>query len=118
MQIFHNSRCGKSRNAIQFFEGHGFKLEIIEYLKFPPTISGLKEIIAKSGLKAEDFVRKNEAEFKEIPNNNNLSDAELIEQMVKHPILIQRPIVISEKGVWVARSEEKLHEILHILQSK
>lgn len=118
MQIFHNSRCGKSRNAIQFFESHGFKLELIEYLKNPPTISRLKEIITKSGIKVEDFVRKSEAEFKETPNNTDLNDAQLIELMVLHPILIQRPIVISEKGIWIARTDEKLQEILHILQAK
>ena len=107
IQIFHNSRCSKSRQCLSLIENSGKKFEVIKYLENPPTITELTEIISKLGIDPIELVRKKEKIWIEEFKNKTFSSQELIEIMVKNPILIERPIVINGKKAVVARPIEK-----------
>lgn len=112
IQLFHNSRCSKSRQCLSLFENSGKKFEIIKYLENPPSIAELTELISKLGINPIDLVRKKEKLWIEEFKNKGLSAKELIEIMVKNPILIERPIVIKGDKAVVARPLEKALEII------
>jgi arsenate reductase len=107
IQIFHNSRCSKSRQCLSLIENSGKKFEVIKYLENPPTITELTEIISKLGIDPIELVRKKEKIWIEEFKNKTFSSQELIEIMVKNPILIERPIVINGEKAIVARPIEK-----------
>jgi len=113
VKILHNPRCSKSRQTLALIEEKGISPEIVEYLKSPPSKTELKEIIQQLGLKPRDLMRKGESEYKE----NNLADAsltdeELIDAMIAHPKLIERPIVLKEGQARLGRPPEAVLEIL------
>ncbi len=111
--IYHNPRCSKSRSSLQLLEEQGVQAEVVEYLKTPPSKKQLKEILNMLGLKPRQLMRTHEAEYKE--NNladESLTDAQLIDAMVKFPKLIERPIVISNGKAAIGRPPEKILEIL------
>lgn len=112
IQIYHNSRCGKSRECLVFLENSGQKYEIIKYLEDVPTFEKLKEIIEKIGIKPIELVRRKEkiwiADFKD----KSLNDDEIIQAMVSNPILIERPIVINGNKAVIARPLENAAAIL------
>jgi arsenate reductase len=112
IQIYHNSRCSKSRQCLSLIENSGKKFEVIKYLENPPTIAELTEIISKLEIEAIDLVRKKEKIWVEEFKDKVLSPKEIIEIMVKNPILIERPIVISENKAVVARPIEKALAII------
>jgi arsenate reductase len=105
--IFHNSRCLKSRQCLSLIENSSKKFEVIKYLEIPPTIDELTEIISKLEIAPIDLVRKKEKIWIEEFKNKSLSSKDLIEIMVKNPILIERPIVINGNKAIVARPIEK-----------
>jgi arsenate reductase len=111
--IYHNPRCGKSRQTLQLLKDQGIEPVIIEYLKTPPTAKELDGILQKLGMEPRDLMRKSEAEYK----NLTLGDAELdrqtlIQAMVEHPILIERPIVLANSKAAVGRPPENVLAIL------
>jgi len=111
--IYHNPRCGKSRQTLQLLKDQGIEPVIIEYLKTPPTAKELDGILQKLGKEPRDLMRKSEAEYK----NLTLGDAELdrqtlIQAMVEHPILIERPIVLANSKAAVGRPPENVLAIL------
>jgi len=111
--IYHNPRCGKSRQTLQLLKDQGIEPVIIEYLKTPPTAKELDGILQKLGMEPRDLMRKSEAEYK----NLTLGDAELdrqtlIQAMVEHPILIERPIVLANCKAAVGRPPENVLAIL------
>lgn len=112
IQIYHNSRCGKSRECLVFLENSGQKFEIIKYLEDIPSFDELKEIIKKLDIKPIELVRQKEkiwiANFK----NTELTDDEIIQAMISNPILIERPIVINGDKAIIARPLEKVAAIL------
>ena len=110
--IFHNPRCGKSRDALKLLQQAGVDVEVIEYLNTPPTAAQLKSILRKLGIKPEALVRKGEAIYKEQYAGKTLSDAEWIAAMVEHPILIQRPIVVKGDQAVVGRPAECVLSVL------
>ena len=112
IQIYHNSRCSKSRQCLSLIENSGKKFEVIKYLENPPTISELTNLISKLGIEPIDLVRKKEKLWIENYKNKVLSSNELIEIMSKNPILIERPIVIKGNKAVVARPIEKSLEII------
>ena len=112
IQIYHNSRCSKSRQCLSLIENSGKKFEVIKYLENPPTISELTNLISKLGIEPIDLVRKKEKLWIENYKNKVLSSNELIEIMSKNPILIERPIVINGNKAVVARPIEKSLEII------
>ena len=115
IQIYHNSRCSKSRQCLSLIENSGKKFEVIKYLENPPTISELTNLISKLGIEPIDLVRKKEKLWIENYKNKVLSSNELIEIMSKNPILIERPIVIKGNKAVVARPIEKFLEIIYYL---
>lgn len=112
IQIFHNSRCTKSRECLAFIEESGLDYEVVNYLDAIPTFEGLKEIIRKLELTPLALVRQKEklwiADFKGKP----MTDEQIIQAMVSNPILIERPIVIIGEKAIIARPLENIHSIL------
>ena len=96
VKIYHNPRCGKSRDTLKLLEAQGIKAEVIEYLKTPPTEAEMHDILDKLGLKPRELMRKSEPEYKENGlADDSLSDEELIAAMLRIPKLIERPIVLA-----------------------
>ena len=94
--IYHNPKCSKSRQTLKLLEEQGGNPAIIEYLQNPPTAEKLKEILSLLGMSPRDLMRKKEDEYKKLGlANSNLSDGDLIDFMVRNPILIERPIVLA-----------------------
>ena len=112
IQIYHNSRCSKSRECLNLLEHSGVEFEIIKYLVTPPTFEELEEIIKKLGINPIELIRKKEKLWTENFKNKVFTAKELIQIMVSNPILIERPIVINGNKAIVARPVEKTSEIL------
>ncbi len=113
VKIYHNPRCSKSRQTLQLLQERGVEPEVIEYLKNPPSHPELSAILDMLEMEPRDLMRKNESEYKE--NNlddNSLDRQTLIEAMVNHPILIERPIVVANDKAAIGRPPEKVLEIL------
>ncbi len=111
--IYHNPRCTKSRQTMDLLAENGFAPETVEYLKSPPTAEKLKEILTLLGMAPRDLMRKKEDEYAELGlDNPSLTDAELIGFMVKHPILMERPIVLANGKAAIGRPPEQVLEIL------
>lgn len=112
IKIYHNARCSKSREGLCFIENLNQPFEVINYLENPLTYNELKDIITILGIKPIELVRTKETIWKENFKDQNLTDEAIIQAMVDHPKLIERPIVINNKKAVVARPAEKIAEIL------
>ena len=113
VNIFHNPRCSKSRQTLALLEEQGINPTIIEYLKTPITKDKLIEILSLLGLAPRDLMRKKEELYVEKDlDNPSLSDTELIDIMVKNPILIERPIVLANGKAALGRPPEQVLIIL------
>ena len=112
MKIYHNTRCSKSRCALDILEQKGIKPEIIEYLKSTPSKEELIELLAMLGMKPLELIRKNETIYKEKYKGQDLTDDQWIEAMLEYPILIERPIVVKDGKAIIARPAEKILEFL------
>lgn len=110
--IYHNNRCSKSRCALEELEKSGKEFEVVYYLDTPPNVAELTAIVAKLGIEPLALIRKGEQVFTDNYKGKTLTDVEWIEAMVKHPILIERPIVVSGDQAVIARPTEKIQEIL------
>jgi len=113
VRIYHNPRCSKSRETLEIIRQAGIEPEIIEYLKTPPDAKTLSGLLTNLGMLPRDIMRRAEEPYKTL----KLDDAEkdnqaLITAMVENPILIERPIVVTQKGVRLCRPPEKVKEIL------
>ncbi|MCW2652890.1 MAG: arsC 1 [Mycobacterium sp.] len=109
--IYHNPRCSTSRNALQLLRDNGFDPTVVEYLKTPPTRGQLADMIRDAGIGVRAAVRKKEAQYTEL-NLADASDDELLDAMAAHPILIERPFVVTPKGTRLARPVDAVREIL------
>ena len=110
--IYHNSRWGKSRKTLQLLRDNGHEPKIIEYLKTPPNVEELRIICNVLQLRPSDIIRKGEKEYKELNVSNLDRDEDLIEEIAKHPKLMERPIVIKgEKGI-IGRPPENVQKLL------
>ena len=111
--IYHNPRCSTSRNALERLREAGYEPEIIEYLKTPPDVQTLAQLIQDAGLSVRDAIRSKEPAYAEQGlDNPDLSDDALLAAMVATPVLINRPFVRTEKGARLGRPLEKIEEIL------
>jgi len=111
--FYHNPRCSKSRQTLKLLEERGKNPEIIEYLNNPPTADKLREILSLLEMSPRDLMRKKEDEYKELGlAKSDLSDEELIDYMVKNPILIERPIVVVDGKAALGRPPEQVLNIL------
>lgn len=119
IKIFHNPACGTSRNTLELIRNTGREPEIIEYLKTPPTQAELASMIQQAGLTVRDAIRKNVEPYEQLQlEGSSYSDAELIALMVEHPILINRPFVVTELGVKLCRPSELVLDLLSQPQLK
>ena len=111
--IYHNPKCGTSRNTLALIRNSGEEPKVILYLETPPTREELKALIAAMRLPVRDMMRRKEALYSELDlDNASLSDEALIDQMLAHPILINRPIVVTPLGTRLCRPSEVVLDIL------
>ena len=111
--IYHNPTCGTSRNTLAMVRASGVEPEVIEYLKSPPSRARLTELIAAMGGDARALIREKGTPYEALGlANPALTDAELIDAMLQHPILINRPIVVTAKGVKLCRPSELVLSLL------
>ncbi len=111
--IYHNPKCGTSRNTLAMIRASGEEPEIIEYLKTPPSRERLVELLGLMRMKPRDLLRRKGTPYEEFGlDDPKWSDDELIDFMLAHPILIERPIVVTEKGAVLARPSEKVLDVL------
>jgi len=112
IQIYHNSRCTKSRECLAFLEESGKEFEVVKYLEHVPSFEELKLIIGKLNIKPIELVRRKEKIWTENFKDKKMTDDEIIKTMVSNPILIERPIVINGEKAVIARPLEKAAEII------
>ncbi len=111
--IYHNPACGTSRNTLAMIRQSGEEPEIVQYLKTPPSREKLKELVAAMGVPVRAILREKGTPYHELGlADPKWSDDELIDFMVAHPILINRPIVVTPKGVRLCRPSERVLDIL------
>ena len=111
--IYHNPACGTSRNTLAMIENAGIEPHVIEYLKTPPNRSRLVSLISRMGIAPRALLREKGTLYHELGlDNPALSDDELVDAMVAHPILINRPIVVSPLGVRLCRPSEEVLDLL------
>lgn len=110
-RILHNPKCSTSRKTLDLLHEFGVEPEIVLYLKTPPTREELATMIADAGIDVRTAVRKRESLYGEL-GLADASDDELLDAMAEHPILIERPFVITDKGTRLTRPIDKVHEIL------
>lgn len=111
--IYHNPACGTSRNTLALIRGAGIEPTIIEYLKTPPDRRTLESLIQRMGIRARELLRQKGTPYDELGlDADHWTDAALIEQMLAHPILINRPIVVTPWGVQLCRPAEAVLDLL------
>lgn len=111
--IYHNPECGTSRNALALIRHAGIEPSVIEYLKTPPSKAVLSKMIADAGLTVREAIREKGTPYAELGlGDPALTDDQLLEAMLKHPILINRPLVVTPLGTRLARPSEAVLDIL------
>ncbi len=110
--IYHNPRCGKSRDTLAILTGKGIEPEIVDYLKTPPTREELRGILKKLGMKPEQIVRKGEDVYKQNFSGKILSGDQWLDVLAKNPILIERPIVVKGSKAVIGRPPENVLALL------
>lgn len=111
--IYHNPDCGTSRNTLGLIRNAGIEPHVVEYLKTPPSRALLKQLIARMGIAVSDLLREKGTPYHELGlDNPALSDEVLLDAMMAHPILINRPIVVTAKGVRLCRPSELVIDLL------
>ncbi|WP_257158750.1 arsenate reductase (glutaredoxin) [Corynebacterium cystitidis] len=111
-RIYHNPQCSTSRTALSIMRERGEEPEVIKYLDTPPSKETLAELIDAAGLTVHEAIRTREQQYKDLGLSKDTPDDELLDAMVAHPRLIQRPIVVTDKGVRIPRPMDLLNEIL------
>lgn len=111
--IYHNPQCGTSRNTLGLIRNAGIEPHIIEYVKTPPTRRLLRRLIERMGVSVSDVIREKGTPYAELGlDDPSLSDEQLLDAMMAHPILINRPIVVTPLGVRLCRPSETVLDIL------
>jgi arsenate reductase len=111
--IYHNPACGTSRNVLGLIRNAGIEPEVIEYLKTPPSRERLADLIARMGVPVRAVLREKGTPYQELGlDNPALSDAQFLDAMLAHPILINRPIVVTPLGVKLCRPSEAVLDLL------
>ena len=112
MKIYHNPRCSKSRQTLNIIKESGHDVEIIEYLKTPPTAEELEDVLQKLNLPIEYLIRTGEEIYKTEYKGKELTDAEWIEALVEHPNMLERPIVVNNDQAILGRPPENVQKLL------
>ncbi|RXG96164.1 arsenate reductase (glutaredoxin) [Bradyrhizobium zhanjiangense] len=117
--IYHNPDCGTSRNTLAMIRNAGIEPHVIEYLKTPPSRALLQQLIARMGISVREAVREKAAPYAELGlDNATLTDDQLLDAMMAHPILINRPIVVTPNGVRLCRPSERVLDLLPAQQGE
>jgi arsenate reductase len=109
--IYHNPKCSNSRRCLEIIREAGFEPTIVEYLKFPPSRPELERLIGRMGVGVREVMRAKEPVYAEL-NLSAAGDAALLNAMAKHPILLNRPIVVTDKGAKLCRPPELVRDLL------
>jgi arsenate reductase len=111
--VYHNPACGTSRNVLGLIRNAGIEPHVVEYLKSPPSRALLENLLARAGLKIRDLLRKKGTPYAELGlDNPAVTDDQIFAAVAKNPILIERPLVASPKGVRLCRPSERVLELL------
>jgi arsenate reductase (glutaredoxin) len=111
--IYHNPLCGTSRKTLEILRESGFEPTVVEYLKSPPSRAELKRLYDRAGISPRDGLRAKEPIAQELGlTRPDVSDDEILDAMIEHPNLINRPLVETEKGVRLCRPQDLVHDIL------
>ncbi|UFS66238.1 arsenate reductase (glutaredoxin) [Paracoccus denitrificans] len=111
--IYHNPDCGTSRNTLAMIRNAGIEPHVVEYLKSPPSRALLERLIVRMGIAPRELLRERDTPYAELTlEDPTLTDAALIDAMMAHPVLINRPIVVSPKSVRLCRPSEKVLDLL------
>ncbi|MEA3031310.1 MAG: hypothetical protein QOG13_2635 [Sphingomonadales bacterium] len=111
--IYHNPMCGTSRKTLEILQDEGVDVTVVEYLKAPPAKAELARLYARAGITPREGLRAREQLAQDLDLvEGAVSDDAILEAMVENPILIERPIVVTEKGVRLCRPQDKVREIL------
>lgn len=111
--LYHNPRCSNSRGVLEIIRAAGIEPDIVEYLDTPPDAATLRHLLAAMGLSVRGLMREKEAPYAELElSNPKWSEDDLIEIMCAHPVLINRPIVVTPKGTRLCRPPERVAELL------
>lgn len=116
--IYHNPECGTSRNTLAMIRNAGIEPHVVEYLKTPPSRELLQQLIVRMGISARELLREKGTPYQDLGlEDSALSDAQLVDAMMEHPILINRPIVVTPVGVRLCRPSEAVLDILPVEQT-
>ena len=111
--IYHNPMCGTSRKTLDILREEGAELEVIEYMKTPLSRAELKDLYERAGISPRDGLRAKEPLAEELGlTRDDVTDDEVLDAMMEHPILINRPLVATDKGAVLARPQDKVRDIL------
>jgi arsenate reductase len=111
--IYHNPRCGTSRKTLELLKAAGADVTVVDYLKHPPSKAELKRLFERAGISVRDGLRAKERLAEDLDLlSGRVSDESILDAMAANPILIERPLVETEKGVRLARPQDKVREIL------
>jgi len=111
--IYHNPNCGTSRNALAAIRMAGFEPRIVDYMKTPPTRDELKDLVVRMNRTVRSIVRKQEPLFRELRlDERDVGEDELLDAMIENPVLINRPIVVTDHAVCLCRPSERVKEML------
>lgn len=111
--IYHNTKCGTSRNTLAMIRNAGIEPHIVEYLKSPPTRALLVQLLARGNLSVRDIVREKEPLYRELKlDDPALTDEALLDAIMANPILLQRPLVVTTQGVRICRPSELVLDLL------
>jgi arsenate reductase len=111
--VYHNPECGTSRNTLGLIRNAGIEPHVVEYLKTPPTRALLVELIDRAGMRPRDLLREKGTPYAELGlGDTSLSDDALVDAMMAHPVLINRPLVVSPLGVKLCRPSEAVLDLL------
>ena len=112
-RIWHNPKCGTSRKTLEILQGAGADVTVVEYLKTPPSRAELVRLYARAGLSPREGLRSKEPLARDLGlTEPGTGDEEILDAMVAHPMLIERPLVETDKGVRLCRPQERVREIL------
>ena len=111
--IYHNPLCGTSRKTLEILRENGAEPNVVEYLKAPPSREELKQLYERASISPRDGLRAKEPIAEELGlNRADIGDDEILDAMMEHPILINRPLVVTDKGVRLCRPQDVVREIL------
>ena len=111
--IYHNPACGTSRKTLEILRNEGAEVTVVDYLRAPPSREELKRLYDRAGISPREGLRTKENLAEELGlNRADVTDDQILDAMMEHPILIQRPLVETDKGVRLCRPQEEVHQLL------